>query len=96
MTKTEALKAGLLADGWTPVTIARTGARAYTKRLKLKDSTDTIPAWAWVGGGATLRVCVGYDTVTKAHASPKRAARMIALGSVKPSTDNLLEELAGL
>lgn len=95
MTKTEALKAGLLADGWIPVTIARTGARAYTKMLPYKDSTDTYQAWCWVGGGATLRIARS-DCITHSVATPKRATRMIALGSAKPSAEGLLTELAGL
>lgn len=95
MTKTEALKAGLLADGWTPVTIARTGARAYTKQLYCKDSADSYKAWCWIGGGATIRISRS-DCITYSIAAPKRAAHLIALGSVKPSVKGLLAELAGL
>jgi hypothetical protein len=95
MTKTEALKAGLLVDGWTPIKIARTGARAYTKMLPYKDSTDTYQAWCWVGGGATLRISRD-DCKTHSAGTPKRCARMIALGEAKASPANLLADLDAL
>ncbi len=95
MTKTDLLKAGLLFDGWQVVTIPRTGAHAYTKRLSYKDSTETYQAWCWVGGGATLRISRD-DCITHSMVTPKRAARMIALAQAKSSPEAMLAELAGL
>ena len=94
MTKTQQLIRGLTIDGWTPVKIARTGQQAYTKRLPYKDSPNTYQAWVWVGGGATLRFSRD-DCITHSVATPKRAARMIALGA-PTSAASLLNELEGI
>lgn len=95
MTKTEALTLGVKLDGWTRA-YTKQGIPCWEKQIKLKDSVETVPAWLFIGGNASLRMAVGSCTKGAARAVPQKAARMIALGEAQSSPTNLLAELDAL
>ena len=95
MTKTEALIKGIQLDGWTRIYSAR-GIPCWEKRIKCKDSVETVPAWLFLGGNATLRMAVGKCVKGEARAVPQKAARMIALGMAQSSPATMLRELEAL
>lgn len=92
MTLTQKLIAGLLADGWTRNTTGRSGALCYSKTIPGK-----VPyvVYAYPSSVGTLRCTVHTNAISKSMATPKRAARLIALGS--PATpEAMLNELESL
>ena len=95
MTKTEALTLGVKLDGWTRDYTAR-GIPCWSKKIQLKNSVETVPAWLFIGGNASLRMAVGKCNKTDARAVPQKAARMIALGMAQGSPDTMLKELESL
>lgn len=92
MTKTEALTLGVKLDGWTR-TYTKQGIPCWEKQLKVKGSVDTVPAWLFIGGNASLRMAVGKCAKGEARAVPNKAARMIALGMSQASPEAILAEL---
>ena len=95
MTKTEALTVGIKLSGWTRA-YTKQGIPCWEKQIKCKDSVETVPAWLFIGGNASLRMAVGSCTKGAARAVPKAAARMIALGMAQTSPDTMLKELENL
>lgn len=95
LTQTQLLIKGLELDGWQALRIPSTGKTCYTKYLSLK-SGDSVQAFMFVGGNATLRMALEKPCVTKAKAMPKKAALLIAKAQAATSPESLLIELEGV
>lgn len=74
MTKTDAIRKGLLLNGWTRYTgdDNRSGRECYTKMLAMKSSPTTMRAAFMFVGHGSLRMSVDTPLFTKSNAVSDR------------------------
>ena len=97
-TKTETLRAGLLASGWQR-TETRSSRECYTKICMIYTRLDARPQpermWLWLGTLGSLRWGTENAFTKSSKVGPNMAKRLLAAGnkSADESSDELLKEL---